>query len=31
VRRVIGSLKAYQEGDRRDDATVVCLDWQGAG
>ena len=31
VRLVIDAVKEYQQGDLRDDATVVCLDWFGRG
>jgi serine phosphatase RsbU (regulator of sigma subunit) len=31
VRLVVDAVKAYQQGDLRDDATVVCLDWFGPG
>jgi serine phosphatase RsbU (regulator of sigma subunit) len=31
VRLVVGAVKEHQQGDLRDDATVVCLDWFGPG
>ena len=31
VRQVLLTVSAYQRGDFRDDATALCLDWNGPG
>ena len=29
VRHILGTVSQYQQGNLRDDATALCLDWHG--